>query len=311
MQNYTDKNYLCFHNFFDLQAKINGMKYLDLNEAIKKSDSKLLKKMPAFIINLMKKMIHQDEINLFLNETAELKGIEFHNEIIKRLNLKIDITGLENLPENHRCFFFSNHPFGILDGLVITQIVLDKYKDFRAIGNEAFQYIPPLRPYVGVVNVYGSTSRKYIEEIEKLYESDIAMTYFPAGIVSRYIKGKVQDIEWKKSFITKAVSCHRELVPIYFYGRNSVLFYTIYVIRKLLGIKATIELALLAHEFFRKKNSSVKVVIGPVIPYTTIDNRYNHHQWAQIIRNYVYELGKSKKPDYPFNPSSIKNEHSE
>jgi len=270
------------------------MKYLDLNESINKSGSKILKKLPRFVINLFRKIIHEEEINARLDEFKDLQGVDFHNAVIKAYNLKFEIEGLENLPENPRCFFFSNHPFGILDGLVITKIVLDKYKDFRAIGNEAFQYIPNLRPYVGIVNVYGTTPRKHIEEIEKLYNSDIAMTYFPAGIVSRLFKWKVQDIEWKKSFIAKSISCQRDLVPIYFHGRNSNLFYSIFLFRKILGIKLNLELSLLPHEFFRKKNANVRVKIGKPISYKIIDKRYTHHEWAQIMKAYVYEFGKTK-----------------
>lgn len=265
-------------------------KYIDLEASIRKSKSDFLKKLPRFVIRWLELLIKQDLMNDFLWRSRDCKGVEFHNRISTELNLTFDIQGLENLPENGHCFFVSNHPFGILDGLTLTRIVLEKYGDLRAIGNDAFMLIPNLRPYIAQVNVYGRTARESVEELEKIYASDLPITHFPAGLVSRKVNGKVQDSEWQKSFITKAISCKRDIVPFHFHGQNSSLFYLVNRLRRFVGLKLNLELGLLPREFFLKKNATVKVTIGKPIPWQEFDASRTSLEWAQEVRKRVYQL---------------------
>ncbi len=268
------------------------MKYIDIEKGIADSNSKLLKKLPRFIILLLKKIVHEDDLNRILEKYKDCQGVEFHNNVIKELNLTVKAEGIENLPPHAKCFFVSNHPFGIIDGMVLTKTILDKYGDFKGIGNEAFQYIPNLKPYIAIVNAYGQSPKNYVVELEKVYNSDIAITHFPAGEVSRHYHGKIQDRDWMKSFISKSVSCQRDVVPFYFEGRNSNLFYSINLIRRALGIKLNIELMLLPSEFFKKRNSTVKVKIGKPIPWQTFDSTNSQVEWAQKVKEQVYSMGK-------------------
>lgn len=278
------------------------MKYIDVHQSIRESKSAFLKKLPRFAITLIEKIICQDELNRILNKLKDCQGVDFHHNVMKELNLTIQAEGLENLPEHRKCFFMANHPFGILDGMALTMTVLEKYGDLKAIGNEAFELIPNLRPYIALVNPYGLSSKQYVLELEKVYQSDIAITHFPAGEVSRRYHGKIQDRPWQKSFITRAVSCQRDIVPFYFHGRNSRLFYGINIVRRFLGIKMNIELALLPREFFRKKNSTVRFTIGKPIPWQTFDNRHSHVKWAALVKDHVYSLASDNGRNKEFDP---------
>lgn len=263
---------------------------IDIKKQIKESNSRLLNKMPDFGIRLLAKMAYQDELNRLLTKYEDKIGIEFLPAILHEMNIKMDVTGLENLPENGKCFFVANHPFGIVDGLVLTSIVSNKYGDFKAIGNEVFMMIPQLRPLIAAVNVFGTNRRDYLVELDKVFKSDIPITHFPAGLVSRLHNFKVRDSLWQKSFITKTIECKRDIVPLYFYGRNSILFYSVYLIRKTLGIKATLELALLPHEFFNKRNRTIKVRIGKPITHVELEKNHNHLDAAQWVKSMVYGM---------------------
>ncbi|RLD60895.1 MAG: glycerol acyltransferase, partial [Bacteroidetes bacterium] len=246
-------------------------KYIDLDKNFKESNSKALQRMPSFLVSIMKKVVMQKELNRVLTKTANDIGVAFINAIIKEYNITPKIEGIENLPESSRCIFVSNHPFGILDGLVLAKTVSDKYGTFKAIGNEAFMFMPQMRPVTAVVNVYGQTSRDYVQALDKVYASDVPIDHFPAGEVSRWYNGKIQDTEWQKSMITKAIKHKRSIVPFYMYGSNSKLFYIIYRARKFVGIKANLELALLPSEMFNKANSTIKVRIGKPISWEKFD----------------------------------------
>jgi putative hemolysin len=270
------------------------IKYIDTAKIIKESNSELLKNLPGFVIKWIAKIIRQEDINRGLSKYSDNTGIDFLAGIIEELNLKLEIEGKENLPERSRCFFVANHPFGVIDGLVLTFTVFEKYGAFKAIGNESFLYIPQLRPFIAAVNVFEHSSREYIKALDDTYNSDIAITHFPSGEVSRRYDGKVQDSAWQKSFIAKAVSCKRDIVPFYFYGRNSRLFYTIFMLRQLFGIKINIELLLLPREMFKKKNKTIKVKIGKPLPYQMFNESLSYLEWAQKVRHHVYDLGNNE-----------------
>ncbi len=269
------------------------MKYIDLDKNFKKSDSKILQKMPVFLVSIMKKVVMQKELNRVLNKYANDIGVDFLHSIIKEYNITPNIEGLENLPESSRCIFVANHPFGIVDGLILTKTVSDKHGTFKAIGNEAFMFIPQMRPVTAVVNVYGQTSRDYVLALDKLYASEVPITHFPAGEVSRRNHGKIQDIEWQKSMITKAIAHKRDIVPFHIYGSNSKIFHFINRARKLIGIKANLELALLPYEMFNKEGKTIKARIGKPISWQRFDKTKTHKEWAKEVRDYVYILKDS------------------
>lgn len=266
------------------------MKHIDLAASIKESDSEFLKKLPGFVVRMLERIIKQDELNYVIEKYKGCEGGDFHRSIMKEFNITLEVEGLENLPENGKCFFLSNHPYGIVDGLILTKTVIEKYGTFKAIGNESFRFVPNLRPYIALVNPYGMSSKSYVTELEKVYQSDVAITHFPAGEVSRRYNGRIQDRAWQKSFITRAVSCQRNIVPFYFHGRNSRLFYGINMVRRTLGIKKNIELALLPRELFLKRNKTIRLTIGKPIPWQKFDASMSHVNWAQKVKEHVYKL---------------------
>jgi putative hemolysin len=276
----------------------NDTKYIDLKKIIAESDSPFLKKLPGFVVCLLIKIVRQNEMNHIMTRHAEYSGVDFLPRLKEELNLKLEIEGIENLPENGRCFFAANHPFGLVDGLTLTYIVSQKYGSLKAIGNEAFMFIPHLRPLLAAVNVFGRSPKEYLQALDDTFNSDTPITHFPAGLISRRIDGKVQDGEWQKSFITKAISCKRDIVPFYFYGKNSGLFYAIDVVRQWFGIKIRIELILLSREMFRKRNKTIRVRIGRPIPYSVFDKSKSHVEWAARVREHTYGLATGENDTF-------------
>ncbi|HCT29696.1 MAG TPA: glycerol acyltransferase [Bacteroidales bacterium] len=276
------------------------MKYIDIESIIKNSSFKLLKRLPSFIIKLIIRIVKQEEINEILTRHSENIGVDFLEKMLKEFNLTLIIEGKENLPENGKCFFVSNHPFGVIDGLVLTHTVSQKYGTLKAIGNDSFNFIPHLRPLIAAVNSFGMSPKEYINALEKVFESDIPITHFPAGEVSRVYNFKVQDCKWQKSMITKSIANKRDIVPIHIYGRNSRLFYSIGVIRKIFFINLNLELMLLPSEMLKKRNATIRVRIGKPISYEKFNSSQNHWDWAQRVRKHVYDLGKSKDGDITF-----------
>ncbi len=265
-----------------------GIKYIDIAKIIDESNSKVLHKLPGFVVRWIARIIRQDEMNHILGKYSAYIGVDFLIKIIEEFNLKIEVVGKENLPENGKCFFVANHPFGVIDGLVLTRTVHEKYGSLKAIANDAFMFIPQLHPLIAAVNIFDRSSKECLLALDDTYHSGVPITHFPAGEVSRIYNGKVQDSAWQKSFITKAISSQRDIVPFYFEGRNSRLFYMVYRTRQFFGIKMNIELLLLTREMFKKKNKTIKVTIGSPLPYQMFDESLSHRDWAQKVRSHVY-----------------------
>jgi putative hemolysin len=269
------------------------LKYIDLEGIIATGNSSFLKKLPRFIIRIIQWLIMEDEMNRILAKYPGVVGFEFLEVILKEFNITLEIEGKENLPENGRCFFVANHPFGVIDGLILTHTISGKYGTLKAIGNEAFAFLPNLRPFIVAVDVFKPNSKEYIAILEQFFDSAEPITHFAAGEVSRIYNWKIQDCKWQKSFVTKSVSKNRPVVPCYFYGRNSLFFYSISILRKLMGIKLIIEFVLLPREMFRKRNKTIRFKIGkPILPQR-FDKSHNAWEWAQLVREHVYQMGKT------------------
>lgn len=265
-------------------------KYINLSKILKEQHPALYKKLPGFVLKLLELIIMQKAMNKAINKYIDHNGVAFTERMIEELNLKLEIEGLEYLPSNGRCFFVANHLYGILDGMILGNIVGKKYGSFMGISNDAFKLIPQLESTVTSVNVYGKSAKDQILKLEEVYKSDVPINHFPAGEVSRKYNGKIEDKEWHKSFITRAITVKRDIVPVYFHGKNSRLFYAVHTIRTLLKIKANIELILLPSEMFKKKNKIIKVTIGKPIPYTSLEGNLAHNEIAERIRQYLYKL---------------------
>ena len=100
------------------------------------------------------------------------------------------------------------------------------------------------------------------------------------------------DTEWKKTVLTKAKEYKRDIVPLYFDGKNTDRFYNIAKWRKRLGIKFNIEMLFLPAEVFRHKGEKFKLTFGELIPYQTFNNSKTDSEWIAWLKDQVYALNK-------------------
>ncbi|MCK4630471.1 MAG: 1-acyl-sn-glycerol-3-phosphate acyltransferase [Bacteroidales bacterium] len=268
--------------------------YIDIEKVISDKNPRLLKLLPGFLIRYLKKIIHQDELNEFLKLYGDLAGLDFIHEGLKYMEINYEVKGLENLPKEGRFLFASNHPLGGLDGLVFIHEVGKIWPRLKFPVNDLLMNIKNLDPVFLPINKHGKQDKQAVIQIEKSYASDDQILYFPAGLCSRKKKGKIEDLEWKKHFITKAVKHKRNIVPVHFTGRNSNFFYNLANLRVLLGIKSNIEMVYLANEMFKQKNKKIIVRFGEPISYKMFDKTLSPQAWALKVKKIVYSLGEGK-----------------
>ncbi len=256
------------------------------------SKKKGKKKAPKLLVWLLKKIIHQDEINSFLNQNNATGGIEFCDQVLSHLNVKIKTYGLEKIDISKRYIFASNHPLGGLDGMgLIKTLGLHCQGRFRLLANDILLNFEALKDITLPVNMHGSQKKDFSDKFSKLFEENNSIMLFPAGACSRYEPGQgIVDCNWKRTVVVRSVQHKVDIIPIRFVGRNSIFFYSLAFFRKKLGIKANIEMLFLAHEMFSNKNKTFEVHIGDPIPWQTFDKSKSPYKWAQEVKKIAYNI---------------------
>lgn len=275
----------------------NEQVLLDIPQILKAKSPKLAKWLPRFMVRYIERTLHVEELNYILTAFGHLDGVDFDDATLEYLGITHTVVNPELLPPNDgkRYIFVSNHPLGGLDGMVLISAIGANYDNkVRFIVNDLLYNLKPLRSVFVPVNKHGRQSGNYVDMIDEAYASDNQVLYFPAGLCSRKIKGKIQDLDWKKSIVAKAVKYERDIVPIYFEGRNSSFFYNLDRFGRFLRIKANIAMFYLSDELFKQRNSHFNLIVGTPIPYSTFDKSRSATEWAAYLREAVYALPSKK-----------------
>jgi putative hemolysin len=263
---------------------------IDVEKVLTSKNPALGKVIPGFLIRYLKKIVHQEELNYFLAKNSHLKNKELVASFLEFLQIKYKVTGTENIPAGGRYIFVSNHPLGGLDGVVFINELSKFFPEIKFPVNDILTYIGNLSGIFLPVNKHGSQGKEAAKLLETAYESDCQILYFPAGLCSRKKKGIIRDLQWHKSFITKAVQHKRDIIPAYFSGRNSDFFYNLSNFRKSIGVKANIEMLYLADEMFLQKDKEINLVFGEKIPWQTFDKSKTPPEWAELVKSKCYDL---------------------
>ena len=263
---------------------------IDVEQVLNSKNPSLGKMIPAFLINYLKKIIHQDELNEFFKIHGHLKDAGLIEAWLKYAGISYSVYGTENIPSEGRYIFVSNHPLGGLDGVVFIHELSRRFNDIKFPVNDILMNIRNLSGIFLPVNKHGSQAREAATAIEEAYASGSQILYFPAGLCSRKRHGIIKDLQWHKSFISKAVQHKRDIVPAFFSGRNSSFFYNLANIRSFFHIRSNIEMIYLPDEMFRQKRQKISLVFGKPVPFTTFDNSRTHAEWAGWVKSRTYEL---------------------
>lgn len=271
----------------------NVQKTIDIEKVLRSKMGGKVKYVPRFVINWLKRLAHEDEVNAFLWENRDKEGTSWLEACVKYLDMDISIEGEENLPDKHDgklYTFVSNHPLGGQDGVCLGAIIGRCYDGkFRYLVNDLLMFLPGLRPVCIGINKTGRQARDFPRMVEMGFQSDNHILMFPAGLNSRLIGGRIHDLPWKKTFVTKSVQYQRDVVPIYFSGRNSKRFYRIAKWQKIIGLKVNIAMLFLVDEMYKNRHKHFRVVVGKPIPRQTFDNRKKPVEWAKYVEDRVYE----------------------
>ncbi len=214
------------------------------------------------IINKISKV---DEIkSLYKINYEDLKeSSNFWKKTLDILNIDYYAENITNIPKTGSAIVVANHPFGLLDGLIICSIICDIRKDYKILINEEVSQIDQIREYLLPIKFSTVTAdiKKNIitkkKAIEHLNSNGILIT-FPSGEVatSSLIFNEANEREWKPLIGSIINKTKADIIPVRFFGKNSLFFHTMGFINN------NLRKVLFIRELFNKKNKKFNLTIG-------------------------------------------------
>ncbi len=282
----------------NMQNDNNEIPLINVRKVFYDKNPKLARWIPGFMFRFFENLIRQSEMNRIIQNTRGLEGIEFARACFKEIGVKITSKNEHYVPKNGAIILASNHPLGGLDGMGFISEVYRVRTDVKFLVNDILLNIKPLKSVFLGVNKHGTNAKKSLLEVERQFASDAATLIFPAGLVSRKQQGRIFDLDWHKSYITKSVKYQTDIIPVFIDGENSKLFYNLATWRKRLGIKLNIEMLLLPSEMFKQKDKTITIYFGKPIPAYLIKNIGEHHRIANAMRHFVYQIRENPEADF-------------
>jgi putative hemolysin len=264
---------------------------IDIDSILRTKAPKQYKYIPRFVVSYLKKIVHQEAINVFLKDSKDKVGVDFLEASLDFLDTKVEVKGLENVPKDGLFTFVSNHPLGGQDGVALGYVLGRRFDGkVKYLVNDLLMNLHGLAPLCIPINKTGKQAKDFPKMVEAGFRSDDQLIMFPAGLCSRRQKGVIRDVEWKKTFVVKSVQTQRDVVPVHFDGRNSDFFYNLANLCKALGIKFNIAMLYLADEMFKNRHKTFTVTFGEPIPWQTFDKSKTPAEWAAYVKEIVYKL---------------------
>jgi len=232
------------------------------------------------------------KINRLFDGAADYQGREFADHLLENMNITIDVSPeqLENIPKEGGFVVVSNHPFGGIEGVMLLSAIAKVRPDFKLMANFILAHIPNLKECFFSVNPFEknpewkSSVGGIKGAIQHIAEGK-GLGVFPAGEVSRYHGHDYpEDLPWSTSIARIIKNANVPVIPVFWEGRNSKLFYAVDKIHPMLGT------ARLTKELINKHDTCFNLQIGkPILP-AEVALYENPKELAAYLRSRSYAL---------------------
>lgn len=246
-----------------------------------------------FLVYMLKKILHQDEINHFLIHGAAYRGFDFVEAVLEYFNFGYTVSNKDktNIPASGRVIIIANHPLGALDALSLIALIREIRSDIKVLANDVLMQIEPLQNIlIPIDNIGGVTTKLSIKKIHEALENDEALIIFPSGEVSRARPTGIKDTKWKKGFLKFAQKSNSPILPVFINAKNSPLFYLLSMINK------NFSTFLLVGEMFKKRSKVIHFKVGELIAYKTLQkSNLSDNLLINLLKKHLYKISKNKK----------------
>jgi putative hemolysin len=256
---------------------------------------------PAFkrlVIRVIEHLSGQPELKRMYQERLDRPrpGESFWDAAIRKLQLNIVLneSQLNQIPAKGPAIIVANHPFGVLDGIMICWLVARIRPDFKILTNALLNRIDEIRNALLPIDFEESkvaldTNIKSRAEAKALLEKGGVLIIFPGGTVSTtpsVLSRKAKDPEWKTFTARMIVQGKAPVVPVFFGGQNSRLF------QIASHVSMTLRLSLLFKEVHDRIGNDMVIQIGERIPYEQLKAIPDRKQLMEFLREKTYALAE-------------------
>ncbi len=231
-------------------------------------------------------------------------GQDFWSVMVERYGLSLDVVGgsLENIPADGPVILIANHPYGILDGLMMGHILSQTRGDFRILANRVFRKAEDLNRIVLPISFEETKDAMKLNLQTRKTALDYlgdggAIGIFPGGTVSTGINpfAHPMDPGWRGFTARMVAKSNATVVPVFFDGHTSRLF------QIASHLHNTLRMGLLIKEFKKRVDTPVKVVIGEPIGRDILDPMAKDtRKMMDFLRKATYELSPTPLKSYDY-----------
>tara|TARA_B100000927_G_scaffold284024_1_gene272429 strand:+ start:361 stop:1179 length:819 start_codon:yes stop_codon:yes gene_type:complete len=253
-----------------------------------------------FIIKTIERFTGKKKLENLYNQYSIDKANPklFWTDILKIMKINVKDQSKEPLkiPLTGSLIIIANHPFGIVDGLILCSLVSKVRNDFKIMTHETLKLLPQLDEYILPVDFSG-TDKKTIKynlqtasKAKKHLFNNGVLIIFPSGSVSvaKNLKSEAKDDEWK-NFPAKLIhQTKTDVLPIYFDGKNGILFHLFASKIK----SSTLKYSSYLHETKKKMGKEITIYSGELIRYNDISHLNDRTALTEFLKKYTYNLKK-------------------
>ena len=252
------------------------------------------------IIKTIEKLTGKKKLeNLYKNYSINSQNPQnFWTEILNEMDIKI-VNKSDNeiiIPCKGSLLVIANHPFGIIDGLILCSLVSKVRGDFKIMTHETLQFLPQLEQFILPVDFSGQTKKSKILNLqtakrakEYLLNNGVVII-FPSGGVSiaKNLNSEAIDDEWKLFPAKLIQQTKTDILPIYFDGKNGLLFHLFASKIK----NQTLKYSTYIHETRKKIDKEISIYVGKLINYEDIKEINNRTELTSFLKKKTYNLKK-------------------
>ena len=244
-------------------------------------------------IRAMEKVTGQPKIKkLYFDYVDDERPSElFWTDALERLNISYNLhnEATAQIPRTGRLLIVANHPFGVIDGLVLCSMLSKIRDDYRIITHQVLRQAPAVMDKILPIDFAETpaalaTNLNTRTEAQKFLKSGGAVIVFPAGGISlapNFI-GPAFDVEWKTFAAKLAQQQDTTVIPFFFHGRNSVLY------QMARRMSVTLGYSLMFREICKQMNSEVQVTMRAPIQSDALSALTTRQEIIEFLRGRTY-----------------------
>ncbi|KJR41934.1 hemolysin [Candidatus Magnetoovum chiemensis] len=237
---------------------------------------------------LYKKAINSPDSRPFTEKALDVMNIQY--EISKQ--------DLLHIPRSGPVIVVANHPYGMIEGIILASIMMSVREDFKILANHILYRIPEMRKYLIFADPFGTSQSvrlnyKTIKESLQLLNGGGMLAVFPAGEVSHIDlqKRKITDPQWNDTIARLIRKTGASVVPVYFKGVNNVFF-------QLFGmLHPRLRTLMLPRQLLNKSDKKLNVCVGKQIPSDKLTKFTLDKDMIDYLRLKTYILENRFKDD--------------